>query len=387
MKQKLVTFFPLMMLVGLCVLAYVWAQWFMLRWWPEKIALIIRGTLLSLVVVPLFYRYLNRRYAEGGKRPYFVFFLDPILAIVPYFFLLFALITPLPRFAVVAWGEPSTGTISALTQETGIDFQPIYKVTYYFYTETDAQYVQNSYVSEAVFAPLSLWDTVPIYWLPQFPQASTLPDLAFMTNQALLLLWSMAVLVGWVGCVWLATAVRHLPAPKETAVSLMQQYGIDTILTVEDDLELWEGVLQSHFPPLQEIETEMSGVRFGVGQPASTAKLKIQPTIGYGFARIDQDSARVIDTFTDEVVDADFDEALIRTVPMLLLYLNELHGHERPYRSIVVERPSKGKKRVLVYTAVKRRNNTGYGATCFWEYLPDGSWQQTKERLNWWMIG
>ncbi|MCP5093957.1 MAG: hypothetical protein GY943_00230 [Chloroflexi bacterium] len=378
---------PLLILIGLCLLAYLAARWLVASWLPQLGQWLLSIVPSMLISVPLFYRWLNQRYGERGKRPYFTFELDPILAITPYALLLFALITPLPQLAIMEWGNPATGTVTALNTETSLDFRPVYKLSYAFVADDDMHYQRDAYVSQSVFATFSLGDEVDIFVLPDVRHWSTLPDQSFLARQTTLILWCLLVLIGWLGGVWGATAVRHLPQPQETVVPITQQYGLDAIFTDADDFALWEAVLESHFPPFDDAIKNIDGLRFGVGQPAPAARFKIQPTIGYCFKCTDQESVVVTDSLIESKTDAAFDEALSDNVPMLLLYISEINEGALPYHTIVVERPSEGKDKVLVYTAVKRSNKTGYGATHYWQRHADGTWQQTNERLNWWMIG
>jgi hypothetical protein len=118
-------------------------------------------------------------------------------------------------------------------------------------------------------------------------------------------------------------------------------------------------------------------LRFGLGEFAPEARLKMQPTNATCFTRVDKHHLQRVACAPDEQMDADFDEALTPALPMLLLYVDKVGRENRPIYSIVLPRPSEGEQWLPVYTAAYHRNGNAGGETAYWERLPDGAWQHS----------
>ena len=257
--------------------------------------------------------------------------------------------------------------------------------------ENDQPSYNTSYVSQELFENLQPEDVIALYYVPWWPRLVTAGDPMLFGWQATVLTWGTLIVLLWLAGTAVASRRRYAPAPPppypppQTAVDLLQRYDLDTLLTDADDAELWAAVILKHFPLPEDDGLHVVGLRFGLGEFAPDARLKMQPTRATCFTRVDKHYLRRVECTPDEQTDADIDETLTPALPLLLLYVNELGREKRPLYSIVVPRQSVDAQRLPVYTGVYHRNGNASGESAYWERLPDGSWQHSGEKLNWWM--
>jgi len=357
---------------------------------------LVLGIPLLALVCPLFYWVVYRKYYNKTDIPYFLLPLDFLLpfSIYPAIWLVVLFVTP--RFAVWQWGTPGTGTVQALAIEERFDLDLGYirhfRVEYTFERENGRQASHNSYISQALFDTLEPNDKIPVHYLSWWPQQITAGDPILFQWQGTVLTWATLVVLFWLIGMALASRKRYqsmLPAFPEpqTAVELLERFELDTWLTEMDDPELWAAVIQKQFPMPEADEIYVDGLRFALGEFSANARLKMQPTIATCFARVDGHHLRRVECPPDVQTDAEMDEALAPSVPMLLLYLNKLEREKRPRLTIVIPRPSVNEQRLPVYTAAVHTNGNSSGATAYWQRLPDGRWENSGVKLNWWMEG
>lgn len=388
-KKLPAPFLPLLAILGLVGLAYLPAPRLVAAWWPDRVDWLILATVVTAITFPSAYWLLKSHFANVEPWPYFVSRFDLILPALATFFILFALIAPLPRFATFFWGQTTTGIVQELQVERGVDLDQYYRVKVAYITAAGGQWTKDAYVGRSMFATLSAGDTVTIHYLSRFPHRGIIADQELMRTQARLLVWSMLLLAGWLAGTGIGSFLRTIPAPDgaKTAVPLLPQFALDTFLTEDDDPDLWTAVLAAHFPPPDAHGLHLPGLRFGVGCFAPDARLKMQPTHAVCFDRDVDGRIHTTTCPTEDKTDADDDPALQPLVPLRLLTIHKLPARTGPHYAIIISRPSANREQVVVYTAVHRQNGSGFGKTATWERHPDGSWHDTDDRLNWWIEG
>ncbi len=191
------TFIPLFKIIALLVVTYLLAWGVETAVWPNQSAWVIYLDISMVAAFPIAYRQLKRRTPPKVVWPYAVTMLDGLLPILPYFFVTFALIAPLPQMAAFTWGKTTTGEVQSLVTEQRIDFERSYRVTVTYFSEAGGQWTKNVTIGRKLFAELTEGDVVSIHYLPQWPQQGILADPYLMAAQARLLLWSIFVLTGW----------------------------------------------------------------------------------------------------------------------------------------------------------------------------------------------
>ncbi|MCA9923128.1 MAG: hypothetical protein KC421_12190, partial [Anaerolineales bacterium] len=268
-------------------------------------------------------------------------------------------------------------------------FENSYRVTVTYITETGGRFTRDVAVGRRLFAELAERDEVSIHTLPRWPDKGVLADPYLMAAQARLLLWSSFVLIGWaVGAVVKqrerAQAIAAAAAPP---IPPLHKFNLDTWLTAADDFDLWQTLLAAHFPDPDDETVHLPGLRCGVGQPAPDARFRMQPSGATCFEWDGNGRIRPTPCSAEPHTDADHDPALAPLIPLQVITIQKLPRDNRPYHTILVERPSVNRERVLVYTAVYRKNGRGSGKTTSWVRQPDGTWHDTGERLNWWYEG
>lgn len=170
--------------------------------------------------------------------------------------------------------------------------------------------------------------------------------------------------------------------PNE-ANSILQLYGLDQILSDQDDPQLWAIVLSESWTSPNNSKINVASLRFGIGRVALKTELKIQPFEAWGFEQVDFNRLRPKSYPVSPYTDADFDKTLHNSIKSILFYLPFVNT-EYPRLSLVLTRPSKGEKEVLVFSGAQYAHNFGYGETCVWLYQSSGIWQKAEKPLKWW---
>lgn len=384
-------------LLGLAGVSYLLARILAAAWIPHQAARLIFGLPPVVLALPGAYWLLARRYRHASNPPYWLLPPDVLLPGFSLLVVAIVLLVVLPRFAVWTWGATTDGSVQALRTETSFDPDLLltrehYRVDYTF-TVGDRVYRKSSYVGRNLYATLAPGDALTVHYAAWQPHIVTAGDPLLFTWQATFLLWGALLSGLWLAGTAVATPRRTPPPPPppfpapQTAVELLARYGLDTLLSAADDAKLWAAVVGHHFPMPQDEAMHVAGLRFGLGQLAPAARLKIQPTALFCFDVVDAHHLKPANCRPDAQTDADVDEALAPLTSTTALYLDKLPRELRPLRSIVVPRPSVGEERVAVYTAVMHANGNAFGETAAWARQPDGAWRHTQEKLNWWMRG
>lgn len=158
------------------------------------------------------------------------------------------------------------------------------------------------------------------------------------------------------------------PVAAPNPVVFLARYGLDAVLTDDDDPGLWAAVVGAHWPPPGDPSLNAPGLSFGLAYSYDPP---------WTFARVGPYALRVVES----VDPADAPRGL--RAPRLRRF---------PYLSIRIERPSAGKDRALVDTGRTLGFLAGQGETRVWEKVPEARegpdeaehWRPTDEVVSSW---
>ncbi len=167
----------------------------------------------------------------------------------------------------------------------------------------------------------------------------------------------------------------------ENPLSFLSLYGLDQIITEEDNASLWVSVIKKSWPLPNEAKMEPSKYYFGVGYLNEDSYMKIQPTHAWTFERIHLRQLRVRDCPTARVSDAQLDQQLKAIVPFSLLYC--FSSEYWPYGAIVITRPSQQHQKVLIYSGFRATGTTGWGETRIWNMAAPDMWEEGESVGQW----
>jgi len=166
------------------------------------------------------------------------------------------------------------------------------------------------------------------------------------------------------------------------AIAVLRLYGLDRVLTEQDDPALWAAVLVRHWPAPGSPDMDPAALRFGVGGiPADEARASprsgLEKIETWCFERVDADHLRVVPCAERPQVSFMFALAMGASTedPELLrgrMYLD-------------VSRPSRGEERALVHAGVSAPPNAGTGETRRWRVGDTGNWTETAETVSRWL--
>src|SRR5258708_18661494 len=72
---------------------------------------------------------------------------------------------------------------------------------------------------------------------------------------------------------------------SDTALTFLRGYGLDAMLTSEDDVTLWAAVISVYWPLPHDAKINIEGLRFGVGTFDDQTLMKLQPIAAWCFER------------------------------------------------------------------------------------------------------
>ena len=163
-------------------------------------------------------------------------------------------------------------------------------------------------------------------------------------------------------------------------------YGLDQVLTDQDDPHLWAAALIRHWPAPGDPDCEPSTLRFGVGRVASAGdeaapmgRSGMVKIVSWCFERVDTDHLRAV-----PCSDAP------RMSLMSMIASGNLSALGEPGASLVrdyldVFRPTMGEGRALVHAGMSAPPNMGLGETHRWVQGEDGHWVETAEVVSRWL--
>lgn len=170
---------------------------------------------------------------------------------------------------------------------------------------------------------------------------------------------------------------------KKGTLAVLRVFGLDQVLSDQDDPGLWASVLVQHWPAPWEPDIDPAALRFGIGRIVSegiqAARSGMEPIEEWCFERIDGDHLQVAECA--EVPKLSF---------MAMMASGNLSAMNDSQASWVrdyldVSRPSHNHKKALVHKGMSIPPNAGSGETHYWEKNEDGSWVETKEVFSHWL--
>lgn len=180
---------------------------------------------------------------------------------------------------------------------------------------------------------------------------------------------------------------------------LLSAYGLDELLTADDDPALWAAALAQHWPTPGSDALTIDVLRFGVGRVAADgeevdAKSGMVVIDTWCFTRADQSRLRVgaCPPWVQEGASETRPAAPAAPIagglagmlglPALSLPVGFAYGPVD--NTIVVSRPSTDRDEALVYHGMAG-GGIGTGETRRWVRRADGRWAMTEERTNLWL--
>jgi hypothetical protein len=152
---------------------------------------------------------------------------------------------------------------------------------------------------------------------------------------------------------------------EDNPPSFLVFYGLDQLLTDQDDPTLWAAAVRKHWPKAEALEGPIPRLLFGVGRlpdeeekfhhwggMESLGRWRFEPNQAGGLKPIQLEG-----------------EA------------SELY----PEFILEISRPSAGKTTAVVHAGDNPAPLIGYGETIVWKRQPDGSWEGTTERISSWI--
>ncbi|MEM7334296.1 MAG: hypothetical protein AAF490_19595 [Chloroflexota bacterium] len=370
------------------------AVWLILNSQPHHAERLFWLALLALLLPPIIYLDLTKRYASMRPTyPYFFIELDLLMFYLLPGMVLITGIVVMPRQTVWAFGQTAPATVlqirdvEAVDDDLGrfggtcIDFS--YQIGA---TEFDRENCSRRSSLEPQLRG-EPYEVTYLRWAPQFGYINI--PLMYQNLDTALAFLSL-ITIGWV----VGTAVvSHFrfpyplpPMPAKSATEIVQRFGLNHLLTAEDDINLWAAVLKSEFRSSGNKFFDESENRFGIAQIAPATKLHLQPIEGYCFQRKDEYYLQVVPCEPEEYQDADFDPEIAPIVPVRLLHIARIPKiDKRITRTLVLPRPSINKNRVPVYSGSSNKLGTGGSGTAwYWEKSGNGSWKNSYQIIERW---
>jgi hypothetical protein len=170
----------------------------------------------------------------------------------------------------------------------------------------------------------------------------------------------------------------------DEAVSILQFYGVEQILSEQDDARLWATIFSKNWPVPFSEKLRIASLRFGIGRIAPETYCQIQPIEAWCFERVANNLLKVKEcSDTAPHIDAAIDKKLKGLVNSVLFYL-PFADTEYPRSSIVITRPSRNKTEAFVFVGWEYAHLFGRGATHKWVYHRNGTWEETGEPMGYW---
>ena len=150
---------------------------------------------------------------------------------------------------------------------------------------------------------------------------------------------------------------------EDNSIRLLKSYGLDHLITAQDDLHLWFAAVNKHWPKINEPNQPFPGVLFGVGR----IKRKEEDPGPSGMEMIQE-------------------WLLIRTYGSQILPLPIEHKYASylfPEHILQVSRPSVSQATAIVHAGSNPAPLSGSGEARIWEHQADGSWIETEVITRW----
>jgi hypothetical protein len=183
---------------------------------------------------------------------------------------------------------------------------------------------------------------------------------------------------------------RAAPGPAAEARARLARYGLDDLLTAQDDPVFWAAAVAQHWPPPESADLHPAELRFGLGRlPAGGAGEAVASTRSglevdeeWCFERVDAERLRAVPcqehpqpSFLFAVAMASSGEGAALNDPAI--YQGRLY--------LDLSRPSRGQARALVHAGTSALGTAGRGETHVWAVDEEGRWEDTGEVVARWL--
>ena len=166
------------------------------------------------------------------------------------------------------------------------------------------------------------------------------------------------------------------------AITVLRLYGLDQILTAQDDPALWAAILMRHWPAPGSPDMDPAALRFGIGKiPLDRAHASPRSGLDeietWCFERVDADHLRAVRCADRPQVSFMSALAMGASIDDPQLYQGRVY--------LDVSRPSRGEERALVHWGVSTPPNAGTGETRYWRSSDQGDCEETEEAVSRWL--
>jgi hypothetical protein len=164
---------------------------------------------------------------------------------------------------------------------------------------------------------------------------------------------------------------------SDGAMGVLRAFGLNRLLTGEDDPALWAAALMRHWHAPQEPGLHLAALRFGVSRavPASLA----------GAVKPARSGMQQLEVWCFERVEANRLRPVVCPQQPALSFMGALGGGAWVQDVLEVSRPSLGEPTALVYVGMTAPVNAGSGETRLWDRAADGTWTETGEIVSRWL--
>ena len=173
---------------------------------------------------------------------------------------------------------------------------------------------------------------------------------------------------------------------KKGTLAVLRVFGLEQVLTDQDDPGLWASVLAQYWPAPWEPDIVPATLRFRISRIISAGEESVQADRS-GMVQIEEWCFERIDGDRLQVVECEDGPKLSFMATMASGNLSAINDPQaswvRDYLDI--SRPSDNHKKALVHKGMSIPPNAGSGETRYWEKIKDGSWVETEEVFSHWL--
>lgn len=173
---------------------------------------------------------------------------------------------------------------------------------------------------------------------------------------------------------------------EEGPIAVVRVFGLDQVLTDQDDPQLWAAVLAKHWRAPTDPEIIVEGLKFGVGRIVYNEDGSSKISGPSGMEKIGEWCFEREDAGHLCLAEC---QPIVTTGMMMMAMMEGRNLLEETYSpstvsdKLEVSRPSVGESRALVYVGMSAPF-VGHGETIYWERKETGEWHETEEVFSSW---
>ena len=164
---------------------------------------------------------------------------------------------------------------------------------------------------------------------------------------------------------------------SDGAMGVLRAFGLNRLLTDQDDPALWAAALMRHWHAPQEPELHLAALRFGVSR---TVPASLSGTVKPGRSGMQQ-----LEVWCFERAEPNRLRPVACPQQPALSFMGALGGGAWVQDILEVSRPSLGERTAFVYVGMSAPVNAGSGETRLWDRAADGTWTETGEIVSRWL--